>query len=385
MKVLFQSRVDLFDRPGGDTVQMKETKKALEKLGITVDINNSLNVNLTNYDIVHIFNLDWVCEAYLYVKNAKKYNKKVVLSPIHHNLTEFKRYEKENRWGLAKLGNFLIPFQPFRDSTRNLVKSFFDLRKLKPALIQFIVGIRREQKYVLDNCDYVLVQTNKEATDLKIAYKPKKVFRWKKVVNGVNIEKFSHPDFTGAKKLINEDTYIFCVGRIEPRKNQIALIEAVSQIKKSEPLRYSNLKVVFAGAVNSHHPTYAKKFKKYLKKFPFTIYLGFVEQNILAAVYKNAKVFAVPSWFETTGLVYLEAVVAGCTSVVASGDRAFEYLDKNGIYCDPGSLSDIKKALKIALNKNTVSTNFKNKVKVLYTWDKAAKQTLQVYNSVIRD
>ena len=79
--------------------------------------------------------------------------------------------------------------------------------------------------------------------------------------------------------------------------------------------------------------------------------------------YIKCKSFAVPSWFETTGLVYLEAVVAGCTSVVASGDRAFEYLDKNGIYCDPGSLSLILKGFKNCTKQNTVSTNFKKRLK----------------------
>ena len=34
MRVLMQSRVDLSEKPGGDTVQLKKTKEALEKLGV---------------------------------------------------------------------------------------------------------------------------------------------------------------------------------------------------------------------------------------------------------------------------------------------------------------------------------------------------------------
>ena len=39
MKVLFQTRTNLFDAPGGDLIQMMKTKEHLEKLGVTVDIS----------------------------------------------------------------------------------------------------------------------------------------------------------------------------------------------------------------------------------------------------------------------------------------------------------------------------------------------------------
>lgn len=382
MKILFQSRIDLFDKPGGDTVQINETKKSLEQLGISVDTNNSLNIDVSEYDIVHVFNLDWVCEAFWYVNNAKKYNKPVVLSPIHHSLKEFKRYENEYRWGLAKLGNFFIPIQSLRDSFRNLAKALIDKRKLKPALVQVIFGIRRQQRIAIEKSDYILVQTNREAGDLRRAYKPRKKFKWKKVVNGVNAEKFANANFKEASKILNFKNYVFCVGRIEPRKNQLSLIRALVELKATDP-NFKDLNLVFAGSLNNHHPTYVKAFKTYLKKYPFLQYLGFVDQTVLAAVYSKAKIFAVPSWFETTGLVYLEAVVAGCSSIVASGDRAFEYLENNGYYCDPGSIDSIKEALIKGYKSNSVSSKFKLKVLKNYNWDITAKQTLQVYSKIL--
>lgn len=378
MKILFQSRVDLFDKPGGDTVQINETKKALEKLGIIVDINNSLNVNASKYDIVHIFNLDWVCEAYWYIKNAKKYKKPVVLSPIHHSLKEFKRYENEYRWGLAKFGNFLIPIQSLRDSFRNLAKAIIDKRKLKPAIFQILFGIRRQQRKAIEKSDYILVQTNREASDLNKAYRPNRKFMWKKVVNGVNAEKFSNPNFKEATKILRFKKYIFCVGRIEPRKNQLNLIKALVDLKKTNP-NFKDINLVFAGSLNNHHPTYVNAFKKYLNKYSFLQYLGFVDQTVLAAVYSKATIFAVPSWFETTGLVYLEAVVAGCKSIVASGGRAYEYLEHNGYYCDPGSVFSISKTLIKAHKHKSVSAKFKQKVLKNYNWDITARQTLKVY------
>ena len=154
MKILFQSRLDLFDKRGGDTVQILETKASLERLGVIVDIDCSLTAEVSKYDIVHIFNLDWVCETYPQILNAKKSGKKVVLSPIHHSLEEFERYENENRFGLMRIGNALIPNQPLREEARNLLKGLLYRRKLKPAISQAFMGIRNQQRKSLELSDW---------------------------------------------------------------------------------------------------------------------------------------------------------------------------------------------------------------------------------------
>lgn len=377
MKILFQSRVDIFDRRGGDTVQMEETKASLEKLGVTVDITTELTPDVSKYDLVHVFNVDWVCEPYMQVKNAKKYHKPVVLSPIHHSIKEFERYENESRYGLMLLGNFLLPSQPLRDAFRNIVKGLIYRKKLKPALIQLFMGIRKQQKLALEMSDHVLVQTNREATDLKETYDLDDM-SWSKVINGVNSKKF----LVKVNSKETKEKYIISTGRIEPRKNQVSLIKSLKKLKeKNDNLK--NVNLYFAGAKNDHHPTYLKVFNKSLKDNHFAKHLGFMEQNKLAKVLNQALVFASPSWFETTGLVYLEAVVAGVPSIVASGERAKEYLEDNAFYCDPGSLTSISNALDKALKRPSVKKGFRDFVIKTYTWENAALQTLEVYKRVL--
>ena len=91
MKVLFQSRTNLFDAPGGDLVQMLKTKEFLEKQGIHVDISLEFEPNLDGYDLVHLFNLMEPQDIYRQMKNAKKQNKKIALSTIYGLYTEFER------------------------------------------------------------------------------------------------------------------------------------------------------------------------------------------------------------------------------------------------------------------------------------------------------
>ena len=71
MKVLFQSRVDLYNPKGGDTIQMEQTKKAIEAIDPSIKIDISTNVmdkDINKYDIVHLFNLDWIPETYIQAK-----------------------------------------------------------------------------------------------------------------------------------------------------------------------------------------------------------------------------------------------------------------------------------------------------------------------------
>ncbi|PIS22935.1 hypothetical protein COT49_02495 [candidate division WWE3 bacterium CG08_land_8_20_14_0_20_40_13] len=374
MKILFQSRLDLFDKKGGDTVQILETKKSLDDLGVNVDINCSLNTNVSAYDIVHVFNLDWVSEPYLQIKNAKAQGKKVVLSPIHHSLAEFEIYERLNRWGLSKIGNLIIPSQPARDVAKNLFKGVIYHKKLYPALMQLALGIRNEQKRAVALSDYVLVQTDLEALDLKNDYKTND-FRWKKVINGINPTKFSEAQDVVKEKII------LSVGRIEPRKNQINT--ALAFLDARNKGEFKDYKMVFIGWFNHHHPTYSRKFKSIIDKKPFFEYLGFVEQERLCALYHESQIFCVPSWFETTGLVFLEAAICGIPSLVASGDRSREYLNDNAIYCDPSSVISISNSL-IKAQLPTVQKNFPEFIKKTYTWENCAKQTIEVYKEILR-
>jgi len=374
MKVLFQSRLDLFDKKGGDTVQMLETKKALEELGVIVDINCELFPNVSKYDLVHVFNLDWVCEPYLQIKNAKKQNKKVVLSPIHHSLAEFLKYEELNRWGLSKVGNSIFSNQEVRDVAKNLIKGVLYPKKLYPAIYQLLLGIRKEQQVSVAMSDIVLVQTNLEAEELKLDYKTCN-FKWEKVVNGIN------PNIFGAQPNVKKEKIILSVGRIEPRKNQINLAKAF--IKAQEKGELLDYRMVFIGKSNLTHKSYLAEFDRTISSNNSFKYLGFVEQENLCNLYHSAFIFASPSWFETTGLVFLEAAVCGVSSLVATGDRAGEYLKDSAVYCDPASVDSICNALILA-QRPTVSKEFSEFVKKTYTWENCAKETLKIYQEILK-
>ena len=332
MKILFQSRVDLYDPKGGDTVQIESTKAAIEKLdsSIVVDIKPVLKAeNIEDYDLVHLFNLDWICETYPQALWAKQHGKKVVLSAIHHAEREVIAYEEIYKFDIRRLYNLIFTSQGLRDEWKNIYRSIFNIKKFYPTLVQLLGGIRNLQREILDMSDAVLVQTEVEASDIEEDFDIK-LKNWFKVVNGVDVELFENADNSEFIKLVKKEQgfdlkdkkIILNVGRIEPRKNQLSLIKAFKNLKEQGELK--NYVLVFIGAYSKYSPEYKIRFRMNLKSKDI-LYLGPQPHESVAAAMSHSGIYVHPSWFETTGLVALEALVAKM-NVVISGHRAKEYI-----------------------------------------------------------
>lgn len=373
MKILMLARSDLFSVPGGDTVQIENTAKELKKLGVDVTVAVDLKVGIQDYNLVHVFQLDWVPETYFYVKEAKKYGKPIVLSPIHHAEGEVKKFDDIYSFGLRRLVGLFVKKQEYRDILKNIYRSIHDKSKLLPTLKGALFGYRKSQKEALLLSDVVLVQTNCEAKDLKNTYHVD--FRWEKVVNGVSEQFLLANNF---KNRLDFKDYIICVGRIEARKNQLSIIEGVKLLRQEQG--FENVKLVFLGRRSEHHRSYIARFDTALKENSWIVHPGFIPQEDIPSYYHFAKVGISASWFETTGLTSLEALFCG-TNVVASGERARELLGDLVVYCNPWDVTSITTSLREAYLRPVI--HVPERFRQEYTWENAARQTLDVYRRLM--
>lgn len=374
MKVLMLARSDIFSVPGGDTIQIKNTAEELRKQGAEVDVIADLKVEIKNYDLVHIFQLDWIPETYFYVKEAKKFGKPIILSPIHHAENEVKKFDDIYTFGLRRLVGLFVRKQEYRDILKNFYRSIYNHSKFIPTVKGALFGYRRSQREALILSNIVLVQTNCEAKDLNNTYDVE--FKWEKVVNGVS-EQFLH--IHDYRNKADYSDYIICVGRIEARKNQLSIIEAVKLLRQEE--EFKNVRLVFLGQRSEHHRSYIAKFNLALKENSWIVHPGFIPQEDIPSYYHFAKVGISASWFETTGLTSLEALFCG-TNVVASGERAKELLGDLAFYCDPSDIGSITKSLREAYRrpKIEIPESFRKE----YTWENAARKTLDVYGRLLK-
>lgn len=114
---------------------------------------------------------------------------------------------------------------------------------------------------------------------------------------------------------------VLCVGRFEPVKNQLLLLEAAE--KRARGL------YVFLGDADPADPQYrlacqerARKIEESSQaKFHFLPAVAHAD-SLLAGLYAAATVYAQPSRFETFGLAALEAYVSGCAMALSDGMAA---------------------------------------------------------------
>lgn len=374
-----QSRIDLFDRRGGDTIQIEKTAEELRKLGVEVGIDCSAKSDLANVDLVHLFNIDWPAQTFLQAKNAKEQNKPIVFSPIHHSYQEIERYEKEARFGIRRLTNSIFRTREPREKLKEVYRLLTDPRKFSSTLTEFRLGIMNEQRELLEMANLILVQTDAEAKDLKTDFGfndgELQSLALQLVVNGVNREfAKARPDWF--VKNFGLEEFILSVGRIEPRKNQLAVIEAAQPLGL-RGINPKGLNLVFVGKISWRHPEYALRFLNLVKKHAWVHHIPQIPHEKIGSCFAAAKVHVLASWFETTGLVNLEAALAGA-NVVSSSKRSREYLLDFAHYCDPGDINSITGAIHGAW-KSPPDPKLKEHILKNFTWEIVGRQTLAAY------
>lgn len=183
------------------------------------------------------------------------------------------------------------------------------------------------------------------------------------------------------KKHKIKEPYFIYVGNLYPHKNTKRLVEALYFLNKKANQKIG-LVIVCSRSVFSER---LESMVRELGAGSFVSYLGFVEDQELAALYKNSLAFVYPSLLEGFGLPGLEAMSAG-TLVAASDIPVFkEVYGRNVLYFNPHDFSSIERCLSnivamSAQKRKGLIENAKKHVK-RYTWEKMARETLDFYES----
>ncbi|MGZ5486684.1 MAG: glycosyltransferase [Nitrososphaeraceae archaeon] len=366
MKVLLQSRINLFNVPGGDTIQVLKTKEYLMRLGVDANISTELEPDVSGYDIVHLFNLIRPQEIYLQARNAKKMGKKVVLSPVYVDYTE---YDKKGRYGFARL-IFKNLSTGQIEYLKVLARAIKNKELHKGTFTLLLNGYLKLQNKILYLTDMLLPNSNSEIERIERNFDLKSM-NYIIVPNAVDVSKFDFEKTNVDKEIKKFSGCVLCVARIEGRKSQLNLVKAVRGLP---------LKLILIGKPAPNHLKYYQKVKKEADKN--VIILDYISHEKLSQYYKVAKVHALPSWFETTGLSSLEAGVMGCNLVVSDKGDTKEYFKEFAYYCEPNSVESIREAV-IQAYENPINPKLKEHIMKNFNWEKTADKTLEAYQKVL--
>ena len=310
---------------------MLRTKEYLEKLNVSIDISCNSEISLDKYDIIHIFNLTRAKESYRFAKNAVLRNKPYVLSTIYWNMIYY----------IKKCGE-------------------------TSAMYEWWINQDNLRKYILQNASVILPNSQIEMEVIKKDFKSDQSYFVVPNCSDNLFYKARSDSFVSQYGLRN---FVLCVGRISPRKNQLALINSLKDI---------NIKIVFIGPKSNHE--YYQRCKEAASEN--VIFIEEMKHFYLPSAYAAARVHVLPSWFETPGLSSLEAGLAGCNIVTTDKGSTREYFRDMAYYCEPSSLESINKAVVAAYNKP--NDNMLSKyILENYTWEMAASKTLEAYKYVL--
>lgn len=189
--------------------------------------------------------------------------------------------------------------------------------------------------------------------------------------------------------------FVLFLGVLEARKNAAALVEGFNLFKEklgitilaNMVMKNSELKNL--GLVLAGPPGFGiRKLIRAVKNSPFRQdihFTGLISREQSLALYRKARVFVFPSYYEGFGLPPLEAASQG-TPVVASQSGALpEVLGKTAVFINPNRPQEIARALEQILRDSSLRESLiqagKERVQQ-FSWRQAAQQTYQVLTSV---
>lgn len=290
MKVLFNTYPMAFHTPGGGEIQLLAYQEHLPNHGVEVTLFDQWNPRFLEHDLVHFFSC---------------------IGGSHH----FCAFVRKIGLPLVISSSLWITEE---------TKSRF------PA---------DEIRYQLSLAERVVVNSDIECETLaRVLDLPRDKFVT--VYNGIDDVFFEpcSPEIFRQHFSINE-RFVLNVGNIEPRKNQLRLIEAMKQ--------FPDLKLVLIGHIRD--PGYdcdcihAGKDK--------VMRLGPINHSseLLRSAYSACEAFVLPSLLETPGLAALEAAVVGCRVVVTEVGSTREYFGDSAHYVNPTSVKSISSGLASAM------------------------------------
>jgi len=178
--------------------------------------------------------------------------------------------------------------------------------------------------------------------------------------------------------------FILTVGDLQPRKNHIKLIAAFAELLRACPGTPHELVIAGQGSWFAPRVREAAQRSGVSDRIRF---LGFVDDDDLLDLYNACEFFVFPSLYEGFGLPVLEAMACG-KAVACSGTSALpEVAGGTAWLFDPHSVEQIARAMIDLVSDAGLRARMERlglQRSMRFSWQEAARKTLQVYNEVAR-
>jgi glycosyltransferase involved in cell wall biosynthesis len=197
-----------------------------------------------------------------------------------------------------------------------------------------------------------------------------------------NYKPVSNEEVKRVKDKYNPNSpFILYVGTLEPRKNIVRLIDAFHRLKQKEIPH----KLVIAGKKGWKYENIFGEIEK-LKLKDDVIFTGYVSDEDLPALYNAADLFVYPSIYEGFGLPPLEAMACGTPVITSNTSSLPEVVGGAGIMVDPYNIDELSNKMQEVLTSKNLRKELSEKGlkrAKMFSWEKCAKETLEVFEDLI--
>jgi glycosyltransferase involved in cell wall biosynthesis len=348
---------------------------------------------LINFNPQSCLSLKHSDNIYINTDTFKKYD----ILPKNYELEHFLTPKKfKGKWRLFMLYKYLFGNANLRLSINTLKKSGFDVfhptyydpyflqyLKNKPFVLtvydmihelfpQYFFGdkdmLSNKRKLIL-SADKIIAISEQTKKDL-LQFFPEVQEKITVIYHG-----FSFPILNNSEK---KENYILFTGSRGAYKNFNAFARAVSPLL----IKY-NLRLICTGHdFNSEE----KEFLENLRITDRTV-CKFSSDKELNELYAKATAFVFPSLHEGFGIPVLEAFASGCPAILANTSSLPEIGADAAVYFDPYSIDDMRAQIDRVISSPALQKELiikgKDRVKQ-FSWEKCAKETLQVYNRLFK-
>lgn len=351
---------------GGPSVRVPRTATELAKLGIGASLPRELGNNYDSSQLAHIFNI-WPAEScFKTMDRARAVGKRTVLSPIFLNLSNI------------QFASRTMP-RLFADnrSSRSIDMTLSEIAREiagEPNLPirEPFEGYHDRVRVCVESADEVIYLSDYERRCLEhIGATPSSSTL---VCNPVDASGFANADPRLFSKTFGIEDYILCVGRIEPRKNQLVLAHAAKTLGKT---------VVFIGHTESQ--PYLDLVRNVAGDAGRFIPRIDPADPLLKSAFAGASAFCLPSWAEGAPLAALEAAAAGLPMVLSDRSSEKEYFGAFAEYVNPADINGMRDALERAVSQRGDAPrqrDLQSYVTDNFSWEKYATETAAAYDKL---
>ena len=173
--------------------------------------------------------------------------------------------------------------------------------------------------------------------------------------------------------------YILFVGSVEPRKNLLGLLKAYLLLPEYLKKGFQLLITGSKGWGNQEIFERMEQLKGRVN------YLGYLNNEELAALYRRASCLVFPSFYEGFGLPPLEAMACGCPVIVSNVASLPEVCGDAGYYVDPYDVESIAEGIYRVLTDGALRQSLIRKGlerATLFSWEKSAREHIKVFEEV---